>query len=295
MDKLGRKGRIGIAVALVVALVSGIGYGVWNMSHTTPIPQDNQEQTETTTQETDSSVVETNEEQIAEEIETPEPEPIEAHQGTLAVAVEGEDANPVVTEDTVLGIINITLQDTSFQLPYSVQELLALGWESESFADEATAIEPLASLKSIPLHMIDNPDAKIQIDVTNLGDEAVTWDQAHCTGLRVPAENGVSLSCMAGFGTNTSFDEMYELIGAGTNARRIGSRREVALQVIVDAGGERPIAGEISYAAEDGHEGLSELHIALTAFRDRPDTPEGQERPDQPSQPQAPEGPGGPR
>lgn len=348
MKSPGKNVRIGVAIALVVALACGVGFGLWNMtkssggsgaeqieaepaqatedsasaeqkqdaaSGTTADGQPAGEKPESEpagSKKADSEADESakadaekadsekadsakanNEKTDAEKQEAAVDEQIPVHQGTLAVATEGENADPVVAEDAVLGLIGITIQDASIQLPYAMADLLAQGWEADSTVDAGKAIEPMANLTGVSLHAAGNPDARIEVDVTNLGDESVTWDQAYCTGVKVPAGSTATMSCAAGFGTQSSFDEVYELLGAGTNAYRKGTTRTVELQIIVDAGEQHPIAGKVAYAAEDDKGGLSELYVALTAFRDRPDTPEGQQRPDQPSQPEGPGGPGG--
>lgn len=333
MTSPGKNVRIGVAIALAVALACGVGFGLWNMTESSggsgaeqveAEPAQTTEDTASAEQKQDAASGTTADEKPADEKPESEStdskkadseadesakadaekadaakqeaavdEQIPVHQGTLAVATEGENADPVVAEDTVLGLIGITIQDTSIQLPYAMADLLAQGWEADSSVDSGQVIEPMANLTGVSLHAAGNPDARIEVDVTNLGDESVTWDQAYCTGVKVPAGSTATMSCAAGFGTQSSFDEMYELLGAGTNAHHKGTTRTVELQIIVDAGDQHPIAGKVAYAAEDDKEGLSELYVALTAFRDRPDTPEGQQRPDQPSQPEGPGGPGG--
>ena len=337
MTSPGKNVRIGMAIALVVALACGVGFGLWNMTKSSggsgaeqvaepaqatedsasaeqkqdaasgttadgqpagEKPADEKPKSESTDSvkadsEADESAKADAEKADAEKQEAAVDEQIPVHQGTLAVATEGENADPVVAEDTVLGLIGITIQDASIQLPYAMADLLAQGWEADSTVDAGKAIEPMANLTGVSLHAAGNPDARIEVDVTNLGDESVTWDQAYCTGVKVPAGSTATMSCAAGFGTQSSFDEMYELRGAGTNAHHKGTTRTVELQIIVDAGDQHPITGKVAYAAEDDKGGLSELYVALTAFRDRPDTPEGQQRPDQPSQPEGPGGPGG--
>ena len=97
-------------------------------------------------------------------------ESLPVHKGSLAVGVE-EDGSPVVAEETMRSLICITLQEESFELPIAMEDLLARGWEVESFADEGTLIEPVQGLKSIPLHVKGDPRSKIEV-------RRIAWDFA---------------------------------------------------------------------------------------------------------------------
>ena len=214
-------------------------------------------------------------------------ESLPVHKGSLAVGVE-EDGSPVVAEETMRSLICITLQEESFELPIAMEDLLARGWEVESFADEGTLIEPVQGLKSIPLHVKGDPRSKIEVDVLNLSDEACLWDKAHCMGFRVRGEDAVRMSSAAGFGTDSTFDDVRELLGVGNDAWRSGSQRSANLKIYVGEGDEHIAAGEVSYVGKDGEDGLSELYVCLTAVKDRSEGPESQGRPGRP------DGPGGP-
>ena len=195
---------------------------------------------------------------------------LESQLGSLAIEANDENNDPVMSEDTLRKIFTIELMGNTYILPCPVKELLNNGWEPGHFSAEGKTTAFMSGWGGIPLNYKGDSDMKITIDVLNLSEGECSWDECFFTGLNVYASSGVSVSSKAGFGLDSTFDDVVGLMGANESSAVSKFEKSANIAMYIQGEGRNAL---VAYASFDGNvdsEELKHLQLSIANMQDNP-------------------------
>lgn len=143
--------------------------------------------------------------------------------GSISEEHADDKENPIVTKEKAKSIFGVTIEGSHYNLPCPVVDFLYSGWDiREGYlgtADGKYTMEPEEEVE-LPLAYSKNDAYVINVKVVNNLDRSCDWEAATITSVEVePATSKVTMTSDAGFGTSSTLDELFDVVGCSADAK----------------------------------------------------------------------------